>query len=136
MKKICAGILMFTSLSAGAAEQLPAVVSGALAGAVAGLTGTAGTAQAQQARAPASVDENNNLSADCAKSISRLYRFYFHEIYPNPKNEACRKLSETLGPEETAEMQAVIGDLRNSCPVSVVAQITGSFRELKEERDA
>lgn len=128
---------MLTSFSSLAAEQLPAVVSGALAGAVAGLTGTAQTqAQQSHAVAPASIDENNNLSADCARSISRLYRFYFHEIYPNPKNEACKKLSETLGPEETAEMQAVIGDLRNRCPVSVVAQITGSFRDLKEERDA
>lgn len=125
MKKISAGILMLIALSANA-DQLPAVVAGAMAGAVAGAV--AGTT-------PGEVDDKN-LSPDCVKSISRLYRFYFHEIYPNPKNEACQKLSEALGPEETAEMESVIGNLKTNCPMNVVAQITGSFRELNQERDA
>jgi len=89
------------------------------------------------APAPATLPAaEKSLSNDCVKSISRLYRFYFHEIYPNPKNEACRKISEIMGPEEAAQMQSVIGDLRTNCPVAVVGQITGSFKDLKEERDA
>jgi hypothetical protein len=130
MNKIGASVLMLMSLSANAADQLPAVVAGAMAGAVAGAVAgaTPNTGQGE-------VDDKN-LSSDCVKSISRLYRFYFHEIYPNPKNEACQKPSEPLGPEETAEMQSVIGNLRSNCPMNVVAQITGSFKELTEERDA
>lgn len=85
--------------------------------------------------------ENNssiqgNLSEKCIKSMSHLYRFYFHEIYPNPKNEACKKLPETMGAKEAAEMQVVINELKTHCPAPFVKQIHASFAELKKERDA
>ncbi|MGE3319163.1 MAG: hypothetical protein AB7I18_07680 [Candidatus Berkiella sp.] len=88
-----------------------------------------------------STPENNtsnqtNISEKCIKSMSHLYRFYFHEIYPNPKNEACKKLSETMSPKEAAEMQVVINELKNNCPAPFVKQIHASFTELKKERDA
>jgi len=78
----------------------------------------------------------SNVSEKCIKSMSHLYRFYFHEIYPNPKNAACQKLSDTMSPKETAEMQVVINELKTNCPASFVKQIHASFSELKKERDA
>lgn len=75
------------------------------------------------------------LSNDCIKSIGQLYRFYFHEIYPNPKNAACKNLSATLGPQETAQMQMVVAEFKNHCPMELVTKINGSFRELQKERD-
>lgn len=78
----------------------------------------------------------HNLSNACIKSASRLYRFYFHEIYPNPKNEACKNQSATLGEKEAAEMQTAIAGLKKECPTSFVTQVIASFRDLKTERDA
>ncbi len=79
---------------------------------------------------------STNISDNCIKSISHLYRFYFHEIYPNPKNEACKNLSETLGPQETAQMQAVVNEVKLNCPAELIGKIGQSFRVLKQERDA
>ncbi len=88
------------------------------------------TAEAESAK------PENTLSKDCIKSVSHLYRFYFHEIYPNPKNEACKNQSSTLGDSEAAEMKTVISDLKKHCPATFITQVNASFRELKAERDA
>ncbi|HRE31345.1 MAG TPA: hypothetical protein PLD88_05160 [Candidatus Berkiella sp.] len=77
-----------------------------------------------------------DLSQDCIKSIGHLYRFYFHEIYPNPKNAACKELSATLGPIEAAQMQTIVTEFKSHCPAELVAKINGSFRELQKERDS
>lgn len=89
-----------------------------------------------QTTAPIATQPDNALSSACVKSASHLYRFYFHEIYPNPKNEACKNQSATLGEKEAAEMQTVIAGLKKDCPESFVTQVIASFRELKTERDA
>ncbi|MCS5712168.1 hypothetical protein [Candidatus Berkiella aquae] len=88
---------------------------------------------------PSDETQNNakeDLSQDCIKSIGRLYRFYFHEIYPNPKNAACKELSATLGPNEAAQMQMIVTEFKSQCPAELVTKINGSFRELQKERDS
>lgn len=87
-------------------------------------------------QAPTPTQAENALSSACIKSASHLYRFYFHEIYPNPKNEACKNQSATLGEKEAAEMQAVIAGLKKECPTSFVTQVIASFRELKTDKEA
>jgi hypothetical protein len=73
------------------------------------------------------------LSDECIRSATRLYRFYFHEIYPNPKVAACKSSSETLGPQETAEMQMVVTELKTNCPAEFIAKINNTLRKAKTE---
>lgn len=136
MKRFSAGLALFVSLAALAneSEETLTEYEDPDVSVVEQAIPTQQLVQAQPATpaapAPTSISDN------CVKSISHLYRFYFHEIYPNPKNAACKNLSESLGPEETAQMQVVVNEVKLNCPAELIGKIGQSFRALKQERDA
>ncbi len=136
MKRISAGLVLLASLAACANESEDALadynnMQATVVEPVIPVQQVV-TAQPASPAPPAS----NGISDNCVKSISHLYRFYFHEIYPDPKNAGCKNLSESLGPQETAQMQVVVNEVKLNCPSELIGKISQSFRVLKQERDA
>lgn len=76
--------------------------------------------------------ESSTLTDECVQSVRDLYRFYYYEIHPNPKKEACKN-SENLGKSEALEMQIIIGELKNNCPAELVAKINQSLAKETQE---
>lgn len=137
MKKFSAGLVLLVSLTAWANDSEETLMEYEADDQASLLEQAVPTQQLVQAQpAIPATPPPTSISDHCVKSISHLYRFYFHEIYPNPKNEACKNLSETLGPQETAQMQAVVNEVKLNCPAELIGKIGQSFRVLKQERDA
>lgn len=136
MKKISAGLVLFVALAALAneSEETLTEYEDAQESVVEQAIPTQQLVQAQPAT-PAAAPAPTSISDNCVKSISHLYRFYFHEIYPNPKNAACKNLSESLGPQETAQMQVVVNEVKLNCPAELIGKIGQSFRVLKQEQN-
>lgn len=77
---------------------------------------------------PFSLQAQNEITPECVDAIRDIYRFYFHEISPNPRSEACKKSTpEKLDQKAILEMQVIITDLKQNCPAPLIAQINNSF---------
>lgn len=66
------------------------------------------------------------LTDQCVLSVRNVYRFYYHQVHPNP-NPACHT---NLKMEENSqkEMERIIGELKNNCPASLIAQVNQSLQ--------
>ena len=68
------------------------------------------------------------ISEQCLYSLRNLYKFYFHEIAPNPNNESCKNPSDKLDQRALLQMQVVIGELKNHCPTSLIARVNQTMK--------
>lgn len=72
--------------------------------------------------------QSSDISNECVEAIRDLYRFYYHEISPNPKNEACKNATpKTLDQKAILEMQVIISELKSNCSKDLIAQINNTF---------
>lgn len=74
----------------------------------------------------ATESDDEKMSAECLKSMQDLYKFYYYEIQPNPKNPNAA--DQKLGSAETLQMQVVIAQLKKHCPASMIAQINENLK--------
>lgn len=66
------------------------------------------------------------LTDQCVLSIRNTYRFYYHQVHPNP-NPACHT-NQKMSDNAAQEMQSIIAELKTACPTSVVAQVNQSLQ--------
>lgn len=66
------------------------------------------------------------LTDQCVLSVRNVYRFYYHQVHPNP-NPACHT-NQKMETDAKSEMEKVINDLKNNCPASVIAQVNQSLQ--------
>lgn len=72
-------------------------------------------------------DDEDGMSDECLRSMQDLYKFYYHEIQPNPRHLTAQN-EQKLGSAETLQMQVVIGQLKKNCPPSTIARINENLK--------
>lgn len=72
-------------------------------------------------------DDEDGMSDECLRSLQDLYKFYYHEIQPNPKHLNAQN-EQKLGSTETLQMQVVIGQLKKNCSPNTVARINENLK--------
>lgn len=70
---------------------------------------------------------DDEFSDECLRSMQNLYKFYYYEIQPNPRNKECNP-EERLSSTETLKMQNVIGELKKHCPEATIARINENIK--------
>lgn len=70
--------------------------------------------------------QQTEISDQCVLSVRNVYRFYYHQVHPNP-NPACHT-NQKMDANNAKEMENVINELKNHCPASVIAQVNQSLQ--------
>lgn len=78
-------------------------------------------------------DGEDGMSDECLRSVRDLYKFYYYEIQPNPKN-STHSPDEKLNSTEALHMQVVIGELRKHCSQNIIAKINESLKNDSQQR--
>lgn len=79
--------------------------------------------------------DDDGMSDECLRSMQDLYKFYYYEIQPNPKNPSSQP-DQKLGSAETLQMQVVIGQLKKNCSQNMIARINESLKTDSTKENA
>lgn len=71
-------------------------------------------------------DNPEDVTDRCVLAVRDVYRFYYREVHPNP-DPACHT-NHKMSDDTAQVMQNVMNELKESCPPTLIIQISQSLQ--------